>query len=731
MAEPKSKSAAASSTIERERTHFKLLLAQNPNYFGTLEESTFKPVKKIAQNVGYEQITCVGYHAGRTQLEATVQIKRPTGYGGDLCKAGTIEYVRFYLDYGDGVGWRDQGIVGFNVHDIPNANDCARAPTKPLAYVASLKIEPRQKVCRVPVLPKVRAILSWQVMPPAGAPNYLPIWGNVLEQHIQIQPWRRNLIATLDLIATAAGKEIEFPPLYEELAEIPIPLPEPPDPPIADLAKLYAAQDKKGASGRDAVEAHRFGLADLHAIAKSPSFDHAFLAAKTAEWKLAGLDLGSAFEALQKASADTSYEELECLGLDTNIEMLAATFRIKRPFGYSGGPCQKGSVEYVAFWADWDDTCDYTYLGTVKISVHDFSPIPADGLAYTALLKVDLDKHRRHCKKPKIGRVRAVLSWNVAPSTTDPDDLGVWGNRIDAHVQVNPGEPATSTQAQLRSIGGIAVPHIDPATGLTDATAVFHFNWVPPDPAGRPCPFAGIVVITGPTVPGMRYGIMVENLTVPSLPQPVANTFKVLDSSGTVETTQTASASGTYGYLGTSANPELILARWFTPGGDESKWRITLQLYDPADNPVGAPVSHVIQLKNTGIKDARIHIDPVSGGDCHKFVIGDPVDGHFTAVDDYLGAWSLSVLPFAAPGLTPTSGNVSTPTAPADIPFPLPGVFFPPPGGSPWHIDTTGMQPCGYVVLLQVSDRAIINSAWVGHTGAGSVGWCLDEELPE
>ena len=133
----------------------------------------------------------------------------------------------------------------------------------------------------------------------------------------------------------------------------------------------------------------------------------------------------------------------------------------------------------------------------------------------------------------------------------------------------------------------------------------------------------------------------------------------MLDSSGTVETTQTASAFGTYGYLGTSANNEVILARWFTPGGDESKWRITLQLYDRPTTRSGALVSHVIQLKNTGIKDARIHIDPVSGGDCHKFVIGDPVDGHFTAVDDYLGAWSLSVLPFAAPGLTPTSGNVS------------------------------------------------------------------------
>jgi hypothetical protein len=380
----------------------------------------------------------------------------------------------------------------------------------------------------------------------------------------------------------------------------------------------------------------------------------------------------------------------------------------------------------VAFWADWDDTCEYTYLGTVKIDVHDFNPIPADGLAYTALLKVDLEKYRRICQKPKIGRVRAVLSWNWPTSTTDPDDLGPWGNRIDTHVQINPGEPGTSTEAKLRSIGGIAIPHIDPLTGLTDATAVFHFNWVPPDPAGRPCPFAGIVVVTGPTVPGMRYGITVENLTTPSLPQPVTNTFKVLDSSGTVETTQAANAAQTYAYLSTSINPELILARWFTPAGDESKWRLSLQLYDPFDVPVGPPDTQIVQLKNTGIKDARIHIDPVAGGDCHNFFVGDPVNGAFVAIDNYLGAWSLSVLPFATLVNTfGASSSLSTPPAPADIPLPPPGVFFPPPGGSPWEIGTIGMQPCGYVVLLTVSDRAIINSAFVGHTANASVGWCL------
>jgi hypothetical protein len=706
----------AAARIEKERVQFKTLLAGNPNYFGNLPNSPFPPVSKIALNTSYEEITCVGYHPDTAHLEATVQIKRATGYGGDLCQNGTIEYVRFFLDYG--AGWEDQGVMGFNVHDIPSSNDCHKDPTKPLTYVASLKIDPRRKVCRFPVLPKVRAILSWQAVPTAGNPNYPPVWGNVFEDHVQIRPWWRNFAAAFDLVAVSLNQKLEIPELYEELIPIPIPLPDPPDPTIVELAKLYSAQGK--ASRAYAVEAHRFGLADISAVMHTTAVSQDLLVAKAAEWKLAGLDLAAAVAALADVSANTSYEELECLGLDENTETLAATFRIKLPGGYSGRPCDKGSYEYVAFWADWDDTCDFTYLGTVKINVHDFDPLPAGGLSYTARLKVDLDGYRRSCKQPKIGRVRAVLSWNSPSSTTDPDDLNYWGNRIDTHVLINPTGSGVSDHAQLRSIGGIAVPHINAGTGLTDATAVFHFNWLPPDSAGRPCPFAGRVVITGPTVPGMmKYGITVENLTVPAPPVPLGNSFKVLDSSGTIETNQIASASllHTYWYLNTNLNPELILARWDTTGDD--LWRISLQLYTPAEVPIGAPVTHVIQLKNSGVKDCRIHIDPASGGDCNSFKVKDVIDGHFVAIDPYLSGYTLHTEPFAAPAgqLTPTSGAVSTPFAGPDP--------APPPGGLAWQLDTKDMKPCGYIVRLQASDRAIVDSQWVGHHAAAPVGWCL------
>ncbi len=703
--------------VEKERVQFRQLLAENPNYFGNLPNSPFQPVKKITLNTTYEEITCVGYNLDRSQLEATVHIKRPTGYGGDLCSNGTVEYVRFFLDYG--AGWEDQGVVGFNVHDIPNSRDCHKDLTKPLSYIATLKIDPKRRVCRIPVLPKVRAILSWQAIPTLGNPNYPPIWGNVFEDHIQIRPWWRNFAAAIDLIAAATKEKLDIPEIYEELVEIPIPLPDPPDPPISELAKLYAPKGAK-AKAPLTVEPHRFGLSDIQAATDGVAVSQDILVAKASEWKLAGLDLSAAITALDDTKANTTYEELECLGLDNNTETLAATLRIKLSSGYSGRPCDKGSFEYVAFWADWEDTCEYEYLGTVKINVHDYSPLPKGGLSYTALLKVDLDHHRRTCKEPKIGRVRAVLSWNSPPSTTDQDHLNYWGNRIDAHVVINPTGFGVSSHAELRSIGGIAVPHIDPVTGLTDATAVFHFNWLPPDPAGRPCPFARWVVITGPTVPLMRYGITVENLTTPAPPVPVANTFKVLDSSGTIETTQIASLSPihSYAYLNTTLNPELILARWFTSGDD--KWRISLQLYDPFENPIGAPVTHVIQLKNTGVKDCRIHIDPASGGDCNTFHVGDVIDGHFVAIDPYLSGYSLHTEPFAAPvgQLTPTSGAVSTPFAGLDP--------APPPGGLAWHLDTKKMKPCGYIVRLEASDLAIIDSQWVGHSAAAPVGWCLE-----
>ncbi len=185
MTEKSTKGAAAAKSKlllqpERERSHFKALLLSNPNYFGNLQLSKLKPVKIIASNRTYEELTCLGFNPEFSRLEATLRIKQNVGYNGDLCSIGSFEYVRFYLSYDNGLTWIDQGASKLNVHDMTGI--------KPLDYAVYLDINPKKMNCDIPNLPLVRAILSWNILPPANTPNYTPIWGNVEQARIQIEP---------------------------------------------------------------------------------------------------------------------------------------------------------------------------------------------------------------------------------------------------------------------------------------------------------------------------------------------------------------------------------------------------------------------------------------------------------------------------------------------------------------------------------------------------------------
>jgi hypothetical protein len=227
MAERNAKGRATMERIHvppKERVEFRKLLATNPNYFGNLEKSPFKPVKKIVGNTTYEELTCVGFNPALNLLEATIHIKRPNGYNGTLCTPGSTEYVRFFVNYG--AGWIDVGLASLNAHDIPNTLDCAKQPDKPLSYVVTCPLDPERNNCKHPVLPIVRAILSWQLVPPAGDPNWPPVWGNVLEQHIQIKPRRLWFGDVLEVLPENALKNL--PSLIEDIKPFPIPLPDPP-----------------------------------------------------------------------------------------------------------------------------------------------------------------------------------------------------------------------------------------------------------------------------------------------------------------------------------------------------------------------------------------------------------------------------------------------------------------------------------------------------------------------
>ena len=715
------KSAAQAEGPPKERAHFKKLLALNPNYFGNLEGSEFSPVKKIVGNTTYEEVTCVGYNPPLSLLEATVQIKRPGGYNGTLCTPGSTEYVRFFVDYGS--GWIDAGLASFNAHDIPNALDCAKKGDKPLSYVVTLPLDPHRRVCRQPVLPKVRAILSWQLPPAAGNPNWPPVWGNVLDDHVQIKPRRPIFADVLEVIPPDALKKL--PPLLEEVKPEPIPLPDPPPLSLAELAGLYGAKGK----AKLVVEAHRFGLAHIQPLLASGNQD-TILAAAT-EWKAAGVDLSAAVAALDDTEANVSYEELECLGLEYNLERLIATFRIKRPVGYSGALCYPGSQEYVAFWADWNDTCEWTYLTTVAVNVHDIHTIPPEGLSYSAILPVDLSAVRRPCGGdgggPKIARIRAVLSWNSPPSTTDPDALNYWGNRLDAHVQIRPGTPVGGAQPVISIIGGIGVADIDVfGNGMTTPTATFAFGGSPADPwlLGRECPFGGLIIVQGPPALGFKYRLWARKFADPGSEEIVKNTFHVVNWLGVGSNITPDPVTGFATYMDTLSNMDQVLAHW-TPGGDDLR-EIRLELATLGGVVLGTTPWHRIQLDNTGPRrkpasppfepppvTCEIHID--SGGDCKDFSKGTLIQGHFVARDEHFGGFSLTTLPSS---MAPASPTTATPSTSETATFAA--------GGDAWELDTSAMTPCGYVVLLQISDRSILNSVPGQHNyNFTDVGFCL------
>lgn len=329
-----------------ERLQFKQLIAKNPNYFGNFPEIKLQPVFPVSNDTTFEELTCVGYNPDLGILEAVIHIKQPSGYLGDNCSPGSYEYIRFYVD--NGSGFQDVGLVAINVHDLPNGADCAKQANKPLSYAASVPYSPpNAEDCDDPVLPLVRAILSWQSIP--TSPTFPVTWGNSLDRHIQLKPGPTTIFDVIEdlfedgVLPIAAKEKLAMVP------SIPIPPPDPAPLTLAQLAALYGGKE-------NLVPAHRFGYAEVQSVLSAPAVSSGQVAGKMAEFASLKIDWSAVIASLEGENADVEYEQLDCLGLEgmPGFERLVATFRIKQDVGYSGNLCSAGSYEYVAFWADWD-----------------------------------------------------------------------------------------------------------------------------------------------------------------------------------------------------------------------------------------------------------------------------------------------------------------------------------------------------------------------------------------
>ncbi len=477
---------------------------------------------------------------------------------------------------------------------------------------------------------------------------------------------------------------------------------------------------------------HRFGMNDLHNAIATGGFNFETSMAKMVEWKNINLDWQGAIAALNETKANVTYEELECLGIDNITDRLVATFRVKLPVGFNGNLCTKGSVEYVAFWADWND-CQWTYLGTAQVNVHDIpDAAKKKGICYSVILPVDLTKIRRSCKNPKTARIRAVLSWNMPPSTVDPNALNYWGNNIDAHIQINPGDVIDPDgPPKIRNIGGIPVEDID-STGMTKPTAVFaHYPYYNADQWGnRPCPFGGRIVVEGNYLisPYLYYRIKVRKQTdPPGMFTTVVQPFDVERADIGFDHQTKVNNEGWFKFLDPTQEFDRILGLWDTAGDD--LWEMQLDVAPTAsefDPQLKSSIWYAIQLDNTA-PEADIHI--TAGGDCKTYQQTNTIDGYFIASDINFGSWNLSTLPSVLFGVisnTPTVGGLAN-TDQA-----------PPPSGHPWSLDTAYdaahnpnlMPACGYVIRLNVYDRSIVNSLPFSHNWKpAEVGFCLRENV--
>ena len=729
--------SAAAIDIEVERTSFRQLVIQNPNYFGNLKQSSFKPVKQIQGNTRFEELGCVGFQPQMNLLNAIVYVKQPLGFGGGLCGAGSEEYVRFYVSFDGGMTWTDLGLTAFNAFDVPEPPD---KPFQRLEYAVALPFAPRRKFCFVNNFAVVRGILSWSVPPPPNDPAFQPVWGNVHDTNIKIDP--RPLILLGDAL-----KELAINPT-EQLAQA-IDLGQPVKTAVAkklsllEVQRLYANKD---------VPPHRYALSALQHAETSAAPDVRLMSANFAGAKsLLGvdIDIAAAYSAIAQTNGNTNFEQLECIGFNENAFTMEGVIRVKLPNGYDGGPCTSGSKEYVAFWADVNNNGSFSdFLGTTSVNVHDTSSLPKNGLEYAVELPTSLFSLRQPCSAgPKLIPIRAILSWQVAPPSNNPNFVPVWGNRLETLICLPPG-PSTQPGKQTAffdTVGSMSVTKINSGTGLANGSSTVGFTAIQ-------SPFGGEVTITGYVFPAsnlsagaapFKYKISVSNdggatwvglndvFTVSRLLVPFSGVPIAL-SDANQSPDPSGPTAGFYTYQSdwlTASGDALIvvsnnvLAKWQTAGKPDGLYQIKMDVFDPSTSTFFPAVNGAtILLDNTApaglpFDVAKPFINITSGGgSCGDFHIGDVISGTYAASDLHFLELSLQLLP--------PSGGVFT------QPVPLPR-FWTDPGASTngdtgtWTLNTAGLPPCGYVVLLNAYDRTIVNSGGIGNYNNASVGFCL------
>src|SRR5882724_1561644 len=202
-----------------ERLNFTTLLLGNPNHFGTFPNLGQKVILPKSGDTAFEQVVCLGLNPEQNKVEAVVQVKQQSGYGSDACGAGSIEYVRFFVQHG--AAWVDLGEATINVYSL--------AGSHPLSYCVSVPFNEPHKFCTVENVLNVRAILSWSLEPTPGDSTFSPPWGNVLDARVQVAKISLSIVP-IDTLLNEGILKVDPGVLNEiDVAKTLPPKPQPPE----------------------------------------------------------------------------------------------------------------------------------------------------------------------------------------------------------------------------------------------------------------------------------------------------------------------------------------------------------------------------------------------------------------------------------------------------------------------------------------------------------------------
>lgn len=746
--------ALEKATVEHHRIYFKQLITINPNYFGTAPKKTAAgeavSVLSFNQSTKYEKLHCVGLYPEQDILEAILEVKLPYGFKGGLCDDGSKEYISFFVDYGEGAGFESAGPpAAIGVHDLVAVNNGH------LFYAVRRAFRPKHlENCSSPQIVRLRAILSWESIP--TGPNFVPVWGNVCEGWIQIRPFTPpKLVAVASPLAEAMEvvKPLEMIEPLPEKAIIDPPIPDP-GPFFSITGNLEAIKEVVEATSKSLAEEKESGKVEIarsdfpQLMEKNPNYFGAISASKepakfmadvaklppaTVEYLTYKFKLDpSILEPVLPTNPKTKYEELTCVGLYPEEDLLEATLNVKLAYGYGGSLCGLGSWEYVAFYIDWGSG-GWEHIDTARVRVHNIPDADDKVLSYAVHSRINkIESKLKNCATENIVKVRAILSWNHDPTPYGPHYTPSWGNVLERRIQIRPNSGA-GTKPYIELVNEIHVDEIA-QSGPDQGYAWDPGDTIPPLDHNRP--FGGVIAAWGNVnVDGATYyrfrfsadnGTTWSNVLDPRIARNPIFWFPAvmrdpLDSDGWFSVSQYNADLGNY-----SLTP---LIHWKSHGKNGNHL-LRLELADATKTPLpGKTVDVSLQLDNTGIdffsfggtptglpmvgvavKDASGHFKK-----CETFEGNDSVHIYGNFRDDHFRNFDVTVFGgnISASGQPVGSGSFRSPTAAYNDQ----GIIGAADGGAGQEIadfnlcaieQTPSKVKCAYGVELRVWDRAIV-----------------------